>query len=252
MMSGMMHIHLDHDQVARLNALSIHLPVGGFWSMPLATLEAPVSFEGGYKFDVEAPIGAFTYSWSFVTNIAKIGRYCSISGNVTFGEMEHPVNWLSSSSFTYDAGFMWMEFAHKNSSRFTPFHLDKEPKRTSIAIGNDVWIGRNAYIRGGVTIGDGAIIGAHTVVTKDVPPYAIVVGNPGRIVKYRFDEKTIEALLKLQWWDYAYTDLQGVNIKNINESIEKIQEMIESAVISPYLPEKIYFKDLAALAKNPE
>ena len=69
-------------------------------------------------------------------------------------------------------------------------------------IGNDVWIGANAFIGSGVTIHDGAVIGAHAVVVKDVPPYAVCVGNPGRVVKYRFEPEIITALLKLRWWDW--------------------------------------------------
>jgi len=69
-------------------------------------------------------------------------------------------------------------------------------------IGNDVWIGCNSTILRGVTIGNGAVIGANSLVNKDVPPYAIVVGSPAKIIKYRFDEEIIQALLKIKWWDY--------------------------------------------------
>lgn len=72
-----------------------------------------------------------------------------------------------------------------------------------IAIGNDVWIGAHATILSGVTIGDGAVIGACSVVAKDVQPYAIVVGNPARVVKFRFDEDVTEALLTIRWWDWS-------------------------------------------------
>lgn len=76
------------------------------------------------------------------------------------------------------------------------------PARGDIIVGHDVWFGYDSLILPGVTIGHGAIIGARAVVAKDVPPYSIVVGNPGRVVKKRFDEKTIERLLKLSWWDW--------------------------------------------------
>ena len=70
-----------------------------------------------------------------------------------------------------------------------------------MTIGNDVWIGSGAMILSGVTIGDGAVVAARAVVTKDVPPYAIVAGNPARLVRYRFDEATIAALLEAAWWE---------------------------------------------------
>ena len=75
------------------------------------------------------------------------------------------------------------------------------PNRGDTVVGNDVWIGQNATILPGVHIGDGAVIGANAVVAKDVPPYAVVVGNPAVIKKYRFDQETIDLLLKLKWWD---------------------------------------------------
>nr|WP_051349113.1 CatB-related O-acetyltransferase [Mitsuokella sp. oral taxon 131] len=81
-------------------------------------------------------------------------------------------------------------------------HHNTSPNRNQILIGNDVWIGCDVLILSGVRIGDGAVIGADAVVTKDVPPYAVVVGNPARIVKYRFDEDTIKKLLDIRWWDW--------------------------------------------------
>lgn len=250
-MSGMIHIHLDAHQAARLGEASIWLPAGGFWAVPTSSLEAPLRLQGGYKLATAASIGGFTYSWSFMTNVTSVGRYCSISGGITFGEMEHPVNWLSSSSFTYDAGYMWQDIAFRANSLYTPAPLDPEPKRMSIIIGNDVWIGKGAYIRGGVTIGDGAIIGANAVVTRDVPPYAVVAGNPGRIVKYRFDEKTIERLLAFKWWDYAYTDFKDVDVRNVHQALDRLQDMIDTGSIQPYRPQRIYFKDLPALGSAP-
>ena len=74
--------------------------------------------------------------------------------------------------------------------------------RGDITIGNDVWIGRGATVLSGVTVADGAVIGAGAVVAKDVPPYAIVVGNPARVVRYRFSDEVIEALLRIRWWEW--------------------------------------------------
>jgi serine acetyltransferase len=92
-----------------------------------------------------------------------------------------------------------------------------------IVIENDVWIGAKSTIMSGVKIGNGAVIGATTTVTKDVPPYAIVVGNPGKIVKYRFTEKQIELLLKISWWDWnedkIKKEFQNLWSPNINDFI---------------------------------
>jgi serine acetyltransferase len=71
-----------------------------------------------------------------------------------------------------------------------------------VIIGNDVYIGYNVTILSGVTIGDGAVVGACSVLTEDVPPYAIVAGNPARLIRYRFKEESIQKLLKIRWWDW--------------------------------------------------
>lgn len=81
--------------------------------------------------------------------------------------------------------------------------LDINATKGDVVIGNDVWIGYGATIMSGVSIGDGAVIGARSVVTKDVPPYAIVAGNPGVVVKHRFDEQTVVDLLQIAWWDWS-------------------------------------------------
>ena len=83
----------------------------------------------------------------------------------------------------------------------------------NVNIGNDVWIGTNATILPGVNVGDGAVIGTEAVVTKDVPPYAIVGGNPAKIIKYRFDEETIAKLLQIKWWDLSHKMI----IENIDQ-----------------------------------
>lgn len=86
-------------------------------------------------------------------------------------------------------------------------HPNAEEK---IVIGSDVWIGRNAVLLGNITIGDGAIIGAFSVVAKDVPPFAVVVGNPAIIKRYRFSEEQIQRLLEIRWWDFPEEEIQAI------------------------------------------
>ena len=92
-------------------------------------------------------------------------------------------------------------------------------------IGNDVWIGKRAIIKAGVKIGDGAVVGAGAVVTKDVPPYAIVAGVPAKIIKYRFDEDTIAQLLKTKWWNLSDEELEkrAGNITNVHEFLMDLE-----------------------------
>jgi len=99
-----------------------------------------------------------------------------------------------------------------------------------IVIGNDVWIGLGATILSGVNIGDGAVIGAYSVVTKDVPHYAIVAGNPAKLIRYRFSIKTINILRKVQWWDWNYENIKKIvplllqNNSNIVYAIERQEQ----------------------------
>jgi acetyltransferase-like isoleucine patch superfamily enzyme len=140
-------------------------------------------------------IGDYTYgkprvvSWGEGTSL-RIGKYCSISTHVIiFLGSEHRTDWVS----TYPFPYLWKE---ASSIKGHPF------SKGDVIIGNDVYIGYHVTILSGVAIGDGAAIGAGSVVTKDVPPYAIVAGNPARIVRYRFDEETIQKLLQVKWWDW--------------------------------------------------
>lgn len=120
----------------------------------------------------------------------SIGRFCSLGKNISFflaGNHRH--DWIT----TYPLGFLWPIFSHCHNCSHS---------KGDIIIGNDVWIGHNATILSGVTIGDGAVIGTGAVVTKSIPPYAVAVGNPARVVRQRFDDTAVAALLKIQWWNW--------------------------------------------------
>ena len=122
-----------------------------------------------------------------------IGNYCSIGSGATFmmgGNQGHRADWVSTFPFNFQANI----FEHASNAYL---------KAGDTILGHDVWVGSEAMIMAGITIGDGAIIGSRAVVTKDVPPYAIVGGNPAKILKYRFDEEKIQILLDLQWWHWS-------------------------------------------------
>lgn len=130
---------------------------------------------------------------------AEIGKFTSISYGVTIGPPEHNYHRLSTHPMIYDKFYGIFE---ENGD------IRNEKFEKPITIGNEVWIGCNATIRRGVKIGDGAIVGANSMVNKDVPPYAIVAGCPARIIKYRFDRDTINELLKLKWWHWNIEKIQ--------------------------------------------
>lgn len=126
-------------------------------------------------------------------NNTTIGSYCSVGMNVKSGLGFHPAKFISTSPLFYK----------KNSVLNESFvQEDKFNDYKRIEVGSDVWIGADALLIDGVKVGHGAIVGAKSVVTKDVPPYGIVAGIPAKIIKYRFDENIVEKLLELEWWKY--------------------------------------------------
>ena len=131
----------------------------------------------------------------------SIGKFCSIGPNFCCGLGIHPITGISTAPMFYSV-------AKQNGITLCKENKDEESKQT--LIGNDVFIGANVTVLDGVAIGDGAVIGAGAVVTKDIPPYAVAVGVPAKVVKYRFDEKTIKALLEKQWWNGTEDDLKRV------------------------------------------
>lgn len=150
--------------------------------------------------DVE--IGEYTYiaQNSNISN-TTIGKFCSIGPNLVCGWGIHPFNGISTAPMFYSI---------EKQNGFTLSKKNKIEERKQINIGNDVFIGANVTILDGVNIGDGAIIGAGAVVTKDIPPYAIAVGCPIKILKYRFNQTQIEELLKIRWWDFKENELQDI------------------------------------------
>ena len=121
-----------------------------------------------------------------------IGKFCSIGPNLVCGWGIHPLNGISTSPVFYST---------LKPVGFTYAEANLVEERKSIIIGNDVFIGANVTILDGVTIGDGAVIGAGALVNKDIPPYAVAVGCPIQIIKYRFSDDIIKKLLQFQWWN---------------------------------------------------
>ena len=143
-----------------------------------------------------------------------IGKFCSIAcgAKFIFTSANHTLKSLS----TYPFPIFFEEWG-LDSANIT----EAWDKKGDIVIGNDVWIGYEAVILSGVTVGDGAIIGARAVVTKDVPPYAIVGGIPARYIRRRFDEKTVTKLMELKWWEWSdekiKENLSAIQSGRINE-----------------------------------
>ena len=135
------------------------------------------------------------YHYDFIGDRLVIGRFCALATGVRFimNGANHDMSGLSTYPFNI--------FGNGWETGFDPAGI-LAGLRGDTTIGNDVWIGRDATILPGVAVGDGAIIGAMSVVASDVPPYAVVAGNPARVVRYRFDEVTIATLLETTWWTW--------------------------------------------------
>ena len=144
-----------------------------------------------------------------------IGRFCSIAcgAKFIFTSANHTLKSLSTYPFPIF---------------FEEWNLDKKDiasawdNKGDIVIGNDVWIGYEALVLSGVHIGDGAIIAARAVVTKDVPPYTIVGGTPAKQIRKRFDDKTIDAMLRIRWWDWPFEEIQKSLPDIMNGKIDKL------------------------------
>lgn len=152
----------------------------------------------------------------------KVGKFCSIAGHVILAAGNHPVSYVSTSPYTYSR--MANSLAIENRYKDEFYYID-EKKHYLCEIGNDVWIGTGALLvcsKKALKIGDGAIIAAGSVVIDDVPPYALVAGCPAKVVKYRFEKKEIEQLLKLKWWNKDEQWLKS----NINK-FAKIEEFLQ-------------------------
>lgn len=155
------------------------------------------------------------YHFDFIGDQLIIGKFCMIASDVKF--IMNGANHLTDSLSTYP-------FAIFGNGWENAMEGKTYPKKGDINIGNDVWIGYNATIMSGVTIGDGAIIAANSTVIKDVEPYSIVGGNPAKEIKKRFSKAVILKLLELQWWNW---DIEKItrNIQNLTDAeIEKIVE----------------------------
>lgn len=166
-------------------------------------------------------IGRYTYiSYNSSANDCTVGRFCSIADGVNIGLPKHPLDRVSTSpvfySFNNRFGVKW----NKDDSVI-------ESKHTFI--GNDVWIGTNSLILCGIKVGDGAVIAAGAVVTKDVEPYTIVGGVPAKVLKARFDKDTINELQKIKWWDKE-TDYLKKYAKYFKDTVELLNYLKSKSI----------------------
>ncbi len=159
-------------------------------------------------------VGNYTYI-ARNSNIynTTIGKFCSIGANFISGNGIHTIKGISTAPMFYSS-------IKRNG--ITMCENNKIEEFLPVTIGNDVFIGDNVIVLSGINIGHGAVIGAGTVVTKDIPPYAVAVGTPAKVIKFRFNPNQIESLLSIKWWDFPEQKLKNVerNFFNIDSFIK--------------------------------
>ena len=159
-----------------------------------------------------------THHYDFIGDRLIIGKFCQIAAGVEFvmNGANHQMNAVSTFPFYTLEGW-----------NMKPPAMEDLPIKGDTVIGNDVWIGQNAVILPGVRIGDGAIIGANSVVSSDVEPYTIVAGNPAREIRKRFDDEMIQLLIAFRWWDKPVDEINSLIPVLTSSDMEKVKEEIK-------------------------
>lgn len=187
-------------------------------------------------------LGAFSFCRTpQIAHDFRAGRYCSIAGGVQLSDSELPMDRISTHPFT----------THPDMVKLAKQEFGKDVSITSHEfnhpapeIGNDVWIGQGAMLKRGITIGDGAVVGARALVTKDVPPYAVVGGAPARILKYRVEDEGVRnRLQEVAWWRYNFADFDPVRPDDINGFLDMIESKVDAGTLTPFSPKRVQVAD---------
>jgi acetyltransferase-like isoleucine patch superfamily enzyme len=198
-------------------------------------VEPPVRFLGSFAIRSDTRIGAFSeFGREVEVQAATIGRYCEVGPGSLLGATGHPTTWLSVSSFQYKmATWAWHPSADANQV-IDPEEGGRQSFRSVAGdlatIGNDVWIGANVVVLRGVTIGDGAIIAANAVVTKDIPPYSIAGGIPAKVIRPRVTDDLRDELEALAWWQYSPNQLTGIPYDDPAEAARQLRKKVDEGL----------------------
>ncbi|WP_456695228.1 CatB-related O-acetyltransferase [Aeromicrobium sp. P5_D10] len=194
-------------------------------------VEPPVRFLGAFVIRSDTRIGAFTeFGREVEVQAGSIGRYCEIGPGSLIGATGHPTSWLSVSAFQYKKSTWGWHPSADDTQIVDPEAGGRQSFRSvgpdQATIGNDVWLGANVVVLRGVTIGDGSIIAANAVVTKDVPPYSIAGGIPARVIRPRVDDELRDELLDLRWWRHSPNQLSGIPYDEPEAAAQQLRDRL--------------------------
>lgn len=246
-------IVLDEAKMSWLTANNIYFGTGirikrgaAIRFQPGVRLEPFCSFASGNNV---FGMGSFSYSMSELPLGIKIGRYCSIGPNIIVPGPRHPVERFTTSPLTYGRNSQLFR-AYFQAEGITDWEFLDNPQKPDPVIGNDVWIGKNTALMPGITIGDGAVVASNAVVTKDVPAYAIVGGNPAKVIRSRFPEKTVEAFIRIGWWQYRFIDLRDIYKLDVDAFLDRIAEKVDRGKLRKYAPPVVNLDDIHAVTAD--
>ncbi|GAB6973918.1 hypothetical protein JCM16408A_46710 [Methylobacterium phyllosphaerae] len=171
-------------------------------------------YVGIYVGKVLCPLGFQTYSNSVINPNISVGRYCSIGPGVTYPIYRHPIEHISTSPFTHELNPRGQVIRAMGDFRSDYANIHSNPQRPAPRIEHDVWIGAGSMIASGVTLGTGCVVASGSVVTRSVPAYQIIGGNPAEIIRPRFPREIIGLLLASEWWRYNFLDFEGLDLSN--------------------------------------
>jgi hypothetical protein len=222
-----------------------HLSRFGVVANPSSMLNGTVRFERKVVLYNNVAVrdccfGSYSYVAPFGHLLfADVGRYCSIGNHVAVGGSNHPMDYVSTSPAFYDPVF--------GGQAWVAAPYDRRGDR--VVIGSDVWLAAHCRVAPGVTIGHGAVVGMGAVVAKDVPPFAVVVGNPARIVRQRVPEALQERLTELSWWDYdwpASPAAAGLDWGRPADAISRMEELVAQGRIDRLGPAVVEMTERSA------
>lgn len=198
-------------------------------------------------------LGAFSFSRTPLPARARAGRYCAIADRVEVMDVDHPIDRISISALAYNTRQVPIQAAlqDRGVQRHRTPAISRPP--AIVTIGNDVWIGSSVLFKRGISIGDGAVVAARAIVTRDVPPYAVVAGSPATVKRYRFPDRLIERLMGSRWWDFHPADLQGLDVMDGDAFLDGLDARREK--LATYRPQPIrldaLFAEIALAAGQP-